>query len=231
MLSSRAGHRAYVRSPSDGPVFRTCAAWIAPAPIVAWAARGVTGASSPRSCGDNPAFRVRAAASLGLASMRKCESSNVFALSSAMRTKASCVVFTTIAVAAPSRTAAVVPDAWAGMASSPSANGSRPCGANPTAADHAARIMIDHNRHVEPTFGGPDVGEVGRPFPIGLHRYERRSRMLGARAPTIRSPVSGGSRRRRGRARNACDRINRSILCRPHEKPSARTSRQTRRAP
>ena len=40
-----------------------------------------------------------------------------------------------------------------------------------------------------------------------------------------------GSRRRRGRARKACSRINRSIRCSPHSAPSASRSRQTRRAP
>src|SRR3954468_20412427 len=39
-------------------------------------------------------------------------------------------------------------------------------------------------------------------------------------APACRSPRSGGSRRRRGRALRACDRINRSIRCKPLNTPS-----------
>jgi hypothetical protein len=54
---------------------------------------------------------------------------------------------------------------------------------------------------------------------------------FGATAFIDRVPVSEGTCRRLGRARNAWCRISRSIRCRPHEIPSANRSCQTRRAP
>lgn len=57
-----------------------------------------------------------------------------------------------------------------------------------------------------------------------------RSRRLGATEGDL-APASFGSPRCRGRARRAFIRIRRSTLCRPQERPSASTSRQTRRAP
>ena len=55
----------------------------------------------------------------------------------------------------------------------------------------------------------------------GLHQVERLMRSQALRARP----------RRRGRARRAWLRINRSTWCSPHEAPSASTSCQTRRAP
>lgn len=60
---------------------------------------------------------------------------------------------------------------------------------------------------------------------------EDRSALFGATALIDRSPLSVGRDRRRGRARKACCRINRSMRCRPQACPAASTSCQTRRAP
>ena len=99
-------------------------------------------------------------------------------------------------------------------------------------ADHPAREQVDHGRHIEPAFNRPDVGEVGNPFLIRPRGRELSVQQVGRYGTAIcRSPSSFGSRRRRGRARKACNRISRSIRCRPQSMPSASRSRQTRRAP
>src|SRR5216684_4155830 len=56
---------------------------------------------------------------------------------------------------------------------------------------------------------------------LGAGASKLRSSTLGATAATCRSPRSGGSRRRRGRALRACSRIKRSIRCSPHDPPCA----------
>ena len=61
-----------------------------------------------------------------------------------------------------------------------------------------------HGRHIEPAFGGPDVGEVGDPLLVRRRRLELRSRTLADGAAAGRSPRSGGKRRRRGRAARPC---------------------------
>src|SRR5271168_1939612 len=63
------------------------------------------------------------------------------------------------------------------------------------------------------------------------HAERAARRPKGATAATCRSPRSGGSRRRRGRALRAWSRINRSIRCSPHDSPSASMSCHTRLAP
>ena len=68
-------------------------------------------------------------------------------------------------------------------------------------------------------------------FTWGAGASKLRSSTLAATAERCRSPRSGGRRRRRGRALRACSRINRSIRCRPHDRPSANRSRHTRLAP
>jgi hypothetical protein len=65
---------------------------------------------------------------------------------------------------------------------------------------------------------------------FGWSAVNCRSSTFGAMARVERMPPSFGKARRRGLARNALARINRSILCRPHDTPVSRTSRQTRRA-
>jgi len=97
-------------------------------------------------------------------------------------------------------------------------------------ADDAPREQVDHGRNIQPAFGGPDVGEVGHVGArFGASAVNWRSSTLPA--ITDRSPLSLGSPRRRDRAFSACRRINRSTRCRPHDRPSARRSCQTRRAP
>ena len=95
----------------------------------------------------------------------------------------------------------------------------------------APREQIDDGCHVEPTLGRPDVGEVGDPLLVRPLRRELTIEKVRRQGGRERSPSSFGSPRRRGRARKACSRIRRSILCSPQAMPSPSTSRQTRRAP
>ena len=83
----------------------------------------------------------------------------------------------------------------------------------------------------------PPHGRSGRTYSrklaecteIGASAENCRSSTL----PAIidRSPASLGKLRRRGRAFTARRRINRSTRCKPHDRPLAKRSCQTRRAP
>jgi len=59
---------------------------------------------------------------------------------------------------------------------------------------------------------------------LGADASKLRSGTLAATAATCRSPRSGGAGHRRGRALRACNHINRSIRCSPHDTPSASMS-------
>ena len=39
-------------------------------------------------------------------------------------------------------------------------------------ANHTAREQVQHNRHIQPALGGPDVGEVGQPLLVRMIRFE-----------------------------------------------------------
>jgi hypothetical protein len=91
-------------------------------------------------------------------------------------------------------------------------------------ADDTAGEEMDDGSPVEPT---PPPSrhrwsEIHLRFGAGASKL--RSSTLGATAETCRSPESGGRQRRRGRARRACNRINRSIRCSPHVIPAASRS-------
>ena len=75
------------------------------------------------------------------------------------------------------------------------------------------------------------LGEVGNPLLVRPFGLELPVQDVGRHAMRLPIAVVLGSRRRRGRARKACNRISRSIRCRPQPTPSASRSRQTRRAP
>jgi predicted amidohydrolase len=46
-------------------------------------------------------------------------------------------------------------------------------------AHHAPTVQIDHHGQVQPTFAGPDVGEVGSPFAIRRWRSEVSLQQVG----------------------------------------------------
>ena len=91
-----------------------------------------------------------------------------------------------------------------------------------------SREEIDHRRDVEPPFSGPKRGEVGDPFAVRRGGVNPRLSTLAATACVERTD---GIRRRRGRARKAAWRINRSMRWRPQAKASPSKSCQIRRAP
>lgn len=92
------------------------------------------------------------------------------------------------------------------------------------------RLYVNR-RDVEPAFRCPDVSKVRDPSPVGSRSSKGAIEHVRATAEACRSPRSGGSRRRRGRALSPCCRINRSIRCSPQVTPSASRSCHTRLAP
>ena len=93
-------------------------------------------------------------------------------------------------------------------------------------ADNPPREQVHDRGHVEPAFGGPEIGEVGDPFAVRRGGRERPVEHIWRDGVVDRTPVSDGICRRLGRARNAACRISRSIRCRPQETPSARRSNE-----
>ena len=81
-------------------------------------------------------------------------------------------------------------------------------------ANDATGEQVNDHSHVEPAFRRPDIGEVSDPFAIGGTGFEAAVENIRSDGGGCRSPTSDGSRRRRGRARSACSRINRSMRCR-----------------
>jgi hypothetical protein len=74
-------------------------------------------------------------------------------------------------------------------------------------ADHTSREQIDDDSHIEPSLRCPNVSEVGNPFAIRSGRVEASIEHVGAVG-----------------ALGACNRINRSIRCKPHFLPPASLS-------
>ena len=59
-------------------------------------------------------------------------------------------------------------------------------------ADHAAREQIQHHRHIQPTLGGPQVGEVGDPFGVGAAGGELPVQDVGGNGVLRSQPVIAG---------------------------------------
>lgn len=95
-------------------------------------------------------------------------------------------------------------------------------------ADDTTREQIDDGRHIEPTFCRPHVGEVSDPSTIGCGRFEAAIEHVRSDRRSLPLPQISRQATPSRRVLRACNRINRSIRCRPYDTSSASMSCHTR---